>query len=86
MENETLTFNIEVLGHLLEELKCWSNEEEGVGYADKKFDETLAAVKEMRTIVLQGLEEYFIYVKENNEPIYLPYYIVRRDLKSSTFE
>ena len=86
MEVADLTFKIEVLGHLLEELHLWSNEEEGVAYADKKFEETLAAVKEMRDIVLNDLEEYFKHAKDNNEPIYLPYFQIRRDLQRAEFD
>lgn len=85
MSDPDLDFKIEILGHLLEELHLWSSEEEGVAFADKKFDETLAAVKEMKDVVLNDLEEYFRYVKANNEPTYLPYYQIRKDLLIAKF-
>jgi hypothetical protein len=85
MSDPDLDFKIEILGHLLEELHLWSLEEEGVAFADKKFDETLAAVKEMKDVVLNDLEEYFRYVKANNEPTYLPYYQIRKDLLIAKF-
>lgn len=85
MTKEDIVFKIEILGHLLEELHYWSEQEQDLDLADERFDEALAAVKEMREIVLTDLEDYFEYIKESGEPIYLPFVQIRRDIKNANF-
>ena len=85
MDKAEITFKIELLGHLLAELQYWDGEDMDLAFADQKYDETLAALKEMKGIVLEELEGYFLYVRTNNEPPYLPYYQIYRDLKNAKF-
>lgn len=85
MNKEDLTFKIEILGHLLSELEYWGNEDFDLVIADQRFDETLTALKEIKAIVLFDLEEYFKYARDTNEPIYLPFVQIYRELKNAKF-
>ena len=84
MEDQTLTHSIEKLGAMIEELNYWVSFEDDV-YADKKFDEALEAVIELREEVLNRIEGYLHYVKENHEPICLIYVRVKKELQHTTF-
>ena len=86
MERPQLTFKIELLGGLVEELAFWSNLEDGGEYAEVKFDEVLEAVREMRLVVLCDLTEYLEDVAINNEPVCLNYIRVKKELERTTFE
>jgi|GEM_PF-3834617 hypothetical protein len=85
MENPSLTLKIELLGQLLEELNYLGNEPEEIEFIDEEFDDVLAAATELKGVVLDELEEYFNHAKRNNEPIYLPYKIIQRDLRNAKF-
>lgn len=85
MEKPSLTLKIELLGQLLEELNYLGNEPDEIEFIDEEFDDVLAAAAELKTVVLTDLEEYFKYVKDNNEPVYLPYKIIQRDLRNAKF-
>lgn len=87
MERPEITFKLELLGHLILELKYWTSEfEDGeIQAVEDEFDRTLAAVKEMRQVLLEELDGYVEHCKVNNEPIYLPYWTVRKELREATF-
>lgn len=85
MDSSDITFKIEILGHLLEELNYWSEQDEDLELADKKYEEVMAAAKEMKEVVLTDIEEYLRHAKDNNQPIYLPYVQIQRDLKKAKF-
>lgn len=85
MQNPQLTFSIELLGGLMEELAFWADAEEDA-FSDKKFDEVLEAVRSMRLLVLEDLERYVYNVKINNEPICLNYVRVKKELERTTFQ
>lgn len=88
MERPDLTFKIEIFGNLVEELGYWAEEANsgGIDLAEDKFDEVLEAVKEMRGILLEDLNEYERYCKDNNEPIFLSYRVIKKELEKHTFE
>lgn len=88
MERPDLTFKIEIFGNLVDELGYWATEsnENDIEIAEIKFDETLAAVKEMRSLLLEDLEEYERNCKLNNEPIFLSYRVIKKELEKHTFE
>lgn len=88
MERPDLTFKIELFGNLVEELGYWAEESNngGIELAEEKFDETLAAVKEMRGLLLEDLNEYERNCKLNNEPIFLSYRVIKKELEKHTFE
>lgn len=86
MQNPQLTLKIELLGGLVEELAFWSNDLKGDEYSDNKFEEVLDAVREMREVVLEELEDYFNECKLSGEPIALNYYRVKKELERTTFQ
>lgn len=88
MENPGLSFKIELFSNLVEELGHWAIEfnDTQVEYAEIKFDETLEAVREMRLILLKELEDYERNCKVNNEPIFLSYRAIKKELERHTFE
>ena len=86
MQRPGLTLKIELLGGLIEELSFWSSLEDGGEYAEIKFDEVLGAVREMRVVVLEELTEYEEDVRTTNEPVFLNYIRVKKELERTTFE
>lgn len=76
-----------MLGNLIIELKYWSEgyEDGELDIVEEEFDKTLAALKEMRDVVLGELDGYFEHCKATNEPVYIPYWTVRKELRESTF-
>ena len=90
MQTPQLTFKIEMFGNLIEELNNWQRigEEDDLmdsDYVEDRFIETLAAVRDMRDILLKELEEYEAACRINNEPIDLGYYRIKKQLAESTF-
>lgn len=91
MQNENLTMRIELFGSMVEELTYWNdvcNNEEGdaLEYAESKFEDSLAAVKDFRAILIDDLYGYVADCKEFDEPIDLNYYRILKQLEQSTFE
>jgi hypothetical protein len=90
MQTPQLTFKIEMFGNLIEELNNWQRigEEEDLmdsDYVEDRFVETLAAVRDMRNILLQELEEYIYDCKNTGTPVDLSYYRIKKQLAESTF-
>jgi hypothetical protein len=88
MEKPEISFKLELLGNLILQLKYWTTEfEDGeIELVEEEFDRTLEAVREMREVLLEELDGYFEHCKVNNEPVYLPYWTVRRELRETTFQ
>ena len=88
MERPDLTLKIEIFGNLVEELGYWADESnnDGLDIAEDKFDEVLEAVQAMRQILLEDLNEYERNCKVNNEPIFLSYRVIKKELEKHTFE
>jgi hypothetical protein len=90
VQNVHLTFKVEMFGNLIEELSSWQRigEEDDLmdaDYIEDRFVETLAAVRDMRDILLKEFEEYERTCKLDNVPIDLSYYRIHKQLKESTF-
>jgi len=91
MQNDSLTFKIEMFGNLVEELNHWhqvcDNEEheDSFEYCEQMFIDTLNAVKEMREVLLEDFDEYKQNCKANNQPTDLSYYRIEKQLKESIF-
>lgn len=91
MQNPGTTLRIEMFGNLIEELNYWhyiTEHEEGeyqLEYAEQMFIDTLAAVRDMREILLEELHEYKMDCRANNSPIDLSYHRIEKQLKESTF-
>ena len=52
---------------------------------DIDFGEIPEVIRRLRTEILGDLDEYFRDIKANNEPVYLPYWTVRRELQETVF-
>lgn len=91
MQNAGTTLRIEMFGNLIEELNYWHyvcENEEGeyqLEYAEQMFTDTLAAVKDMRDILIEELHEYKVNCRLHNEPIDISYHRIEKQLKESTF-
>lgn len=91
MQTPELTLRIEMFGNLIEELNYWhyicENEEgeQEFEYAEQMFIDSLNAVKELREILLEELDEYKMDCRATNTPIDLGYYRIQKQLKESTF-
>jgi hypothetical protein len=86
MERPEINLKLEMLGNLVLQLKYFSEEFEGdedLKILETEYDKVLASMREMRELLIEDLDEYFEYCKANNEPIYLPYWTVRKELHSS---
>jgi hypothetical protein len=95
VQNPNLVLKINLFGNLIEELNHWHlccddearyGEEDELQYCEDKFVETLEAVRDMRALLLSDLEEYVRLCKEDNEPVDLGLYRVKKQLDESTFE
>ncbi len=88
MERPGLSFKIELLGSLLLQLQYLSTEfnDGELDLVENEFTKTLESLIEMRGLVLEELDEYFEHCKVNNEPVYLPYWTVRKELRETTFQ
>jgi hypothetical protein len=87
MEKPELELKIQMLGNLLDQLNYYSDMEfDGIEEVEADFDAVVAALKELRELLLGELDEYFADRKANNEPIYLPYWTIRKELREATFE
>jgi hypothetical protein len=82
---------IEMFGSLIQELDYWNyicDHEEGEAqlvYADQMFHDILSAVKEMREILLEELNEYKKHCRTNSIPIDISYHRIQKQLEESTF-
>ena len=91
MQRPELTLKIEMFGNMIEELNYWNyicSHEEGENefeYAEQMFMDTLNAVKEMREILLEELNEYKQDCRNNSIPIDISYFRIEKQLKESTF-
>lgn len=85
MEKPELTFKIEMMGNLIYQLRYIQTqfEDSGLEIVDNEFDRTMEALKEMKELVLRELDEYIEHCKANNEPVYLPYWTVRKELRQA---
>ena len=92
MQNANTTFKIEMFGNLIEELSYWHNsvddegDDEELQYCEDKFLETLRAVRDLRAVLLEDLNDYVQECKEDGIPIDIGYYRVKKQLEESTFE
>jgi hypothetical protein len=96
MQTPEITLRIEMFGNLIEELNRWhylceSDEIEMEinntthEYCEQMFIDTLSAVREMREMLLEELNEYRNDCKLNQIPIDLSYVRIEKQLKESTF-
>lgn len=87
MENPVITLKLNLLGDLVQQLNAIAREfpDDEVDAIDEEFDEILEVIRRLRTEILGDLDEYFRDIKANNEPIYLPYWTVRRELEETVF-
>jgi hypothetical protein len=87
MERPELSFKIMLIGNLVLQLQHLSEEypDDDIEMVEDEFDKTLASLIEMKQIVLEELDEYLQHCKTTNEPVYLPYYTVHRELSTSDF-
>jgi hypothetical protein len=88
MQRPDLTFKIETLGNLVLELNHWDAvllHNSDIIVAEQEFDKVLDAIKEMKQIILEELDGYFQDCKLNNEPVFLPYWTIRKELRESNF-
>src|SRR5262245_10397927 len=65
MQNPSLTLKIEMFGNLVEELGYWHNacnnddgSDDEFEYCEQMFLDTLAAVRDMREVLLEDFNEY----------------------------
>jgi hypothetical protein len=87
MEKPELEFKIQLLGGLLDQLNYYTEfEDSDLEPIEQEFQEVLAALRELREVLLGELDEYFANSQANNEPIYLPYWTIRKELRESNFE
>lgn len=89
MQTPERTDRIETFGELVLELNRWNEITEygdNLSYIESKFMETLDAIREYRTYLLQDLDTYFIECKKDQIPIDLSYYRIYNQLKEATFE
>lgn len=87
MQNAEMTLRIEMFGNLLMELKHWhlclDNEEgsdETFEYLENRYEEVLDAVREFKELLLVDLNEYVSNCKENDIPIDISYYRIRKEV------
>jgi len=91
MQTPELTLKIEMFGNLIEELNYWhyitehEENENSFEYAEQMFTDTLAAVRDMREILLEELNEYKQNCRINHEPIDISYHRIQKQLEESTF-
>ena len=87
MENPVITLKLNLLGDLVQQLNAIAREfpDDEVDAIDEEFDEILEVIRRLRTEILGDLDEYFEHIKANNEPVYLPYWTVRRELQETVF-
>lgn len=91
MQNPSLSLKIEMFGNLIEELNYWHHvceHEEGeveFEYAEQMFTDTLAAVKEMREVLLEELSQYKLDCKDSSIPVDISYHRIQKQLEESTF-
>jgi len=87
MEKPEINFKLELLANLMQQLSYWAQEPSYVDEqtSELEFDRTLAAIYDMREALIEDLDGYFEHCKTNNEPIYLPYWTVRKELRQYRF-
>ena len=91
MQTPELTLRIEMFGNLIEQLNYWHyicEHEEGeqeFEYAEQMFLDNLNAVKELREILLEDLNEYRRNCELHQIPVDISYYRIQKQLKESTF-
>ena len=87
MENPVITLKLNLLGDLVQQLNAIAREfpDDEVDAINEEFDEILEVIRRLRTEILGDLDEYFRDSKANNEPVYLPYWTVRRELEETVF-
>lgn len=90
VQTPALTLKIELFGNLIEQLNHWQSigEEDDVmdlDYVEERFIETLAAIRDMRNVLLEDLEGYLHDCKVNNVPVDLNYFRIKKQLDESTF-
>jgi hypothetical protein len=91
MQKPELTLKIEMFGNLIEELNYWHyvcEHEQGdqeFEYAELMFEDSLAAVREMREVLLEELNEYKMDCRATGTPIDISYFRIEKQLKESTF-
>lgn len=87
MENPVITLKLNLLGDLVQQLNAIAREfpDDEVDAIDEEFDEILEVIRRLRIEILGDLDEYFNDIKANNEPVYLPYWTVRRELQETVF-
>lgn len=91
MQRPELTLKIEMFGNLIEELNYWHyicEHEEGeheFEYAEQMFVDSLHAVRELREILLEELNEYKMDCRTTGTPIDIGYHRIQKQLQESTF-
>lgn len=91
MQTPELTLKIEMFGNLIEELNYWHyvcEHEEGeheFEYAEQMFQDSLNAVRDLRNILLEELDEYKNHCRANGVPIDISYHRIQKQLEESTF-
>ena len=84
-----------MFGNLVDELQYWQKciEDEEVNgdsgdeldYCESMFTETLDAIREYREMLIGDLEQYVRDCKENDIPVDLGYWRIKKQLYESTF-
>jgi hypothetical protein len=91
MQKPELSLKIEMFGNLIEELNYWhyvcehEEGEQAFEYAEQMFVDSLDAVRELREILLEELDEYRNDCKLHNEPVDISYFRIQKQLQESTF-
>lgn len=91
MQTPEMNLRIEMFGNVLEELNYWHyvcEHEEGpqeFEYAEQMFIDTLEAIRDLREVLLEDLDEYERDCKINSIPNDISYKRVQKQLKESTF-
>lgn len=87
MENPVITLKLEILGNLVLHLNGLARAfpDDELDVVDEEFDSTVETVRRLKEELLEDLDEYFRNAKINNEPVYLPYWTVRKELQNAEF-
>lgn len=91
MQYPGMTLRIEMFGNLVDELTYWHkclDQEEGedsLEYCEERYTDALDACKDMRSILIEELDQYVRDCKTNDIPVDISYWRIKAQLIETDF-